>query len=281
MASAPKRRRPRPASRPAFVQTYLRWRYLALYGAHAPFCEELLVFADRVAGEPAVAPLVAQYGNLFDFTMQMKRRGPAAADAGTSYLTDLHALAAQWGLDRLGAHAGRPSDGEQVLHRWCSVRVGGANLPPSEIMTCLAVADRLPDVDSGISFQGTWQLMHESLSEARRRLLADFTRQLDARLERIATDAEAAGYVYADTAPKQGLPARPQRTARAASECAATPSTPAPYLYWLWEHVALGRTWAAIADETEAEPGGYVVWNVLYNRAAEVAKRVGVALSTV
>jgi hypothetical protein len=203
------RRRPGRGRQRWEADLSLRWRFGALYGAHEPFTEAL--------------------GQLYEeHASAVETEADEATSAFIRYEAAVREVAAAYGLDRF-------PDGAQLVDAWCRQRAadkqaGGPVLAPSQFHTVFIGAGAYPGFGEVVSrdefvverplgrvivvderrrpivrvaFESVWDARREPRADARKRLLAEAANQIDTELERLACQAEAAGYGFEDTAPKQ------------------------------------------------------------------------------
>jgi hypothetical protein len=283
------RRRPKPAVMPWRQRTELQREYLQRYDAHEPFGRGLRALYDRYCSDAAWVVRTVPISLSYLSTAPVGAAQPYSAEWAITYREAIRQLAASYGLDRLMPALPdmptTPSMGEELIHQWCRLRalreVGpylGASAPTAEMLGAdpelfsSAFSASMPYVTNDprawqepgyadtprlgepvtitrkipggpeysyrsvqpvahIDLDTPWDPRIEVRADARKRILGELARQLDAELERIAGEAEAAGYRFPDTAPER-----------------------AKHLRWLFEHVALGRSYYEIAARDLAGP---------------------------
>jgi len=273
------RRRPRRALQEIEYKGLLRWAYLQLYAEDPGFRDALSALYTAHCAH--WAGLLAQVQHFWqtdhlNWSFPVTSEQARQADA---YRAAVASLAQRYGLDRL-------PDGEQVIHNWCRLTAdlalsdgrapapqwfgqgegwGGVYPDIGEVVS--REEWRGPAVDGvqwrivderraplvHIAIQDEWDPRREPMAEAHERILATLTAQLDAELERLAADTEARGYVFYDTAPKAGQ-----------------------HLRWLFEHVALGKTYPELAARDLGWDGAH---QTLANAVSKYARVLGVTLS--
>jgi hypothetical protein len=122
--------------------------------------------------------------------------------------------------------------------------------PPGE-ESAVADQDREPIVR--IAFEDRWDPREEPLRVARKRLLARSGGIVDDELKRIVASAEAHGYEFTDTRPKQ-----------------------TEHLRWLFEHIAHRKSYGDIAGE---QRGARDLASSVYNAIKPYAEQLGIRLS--
>jgi hypothetical protein len=268
-------RRPKPVQQPWERAGTLLLAYLKHYARHEPFCRALeTLYGTHCAAAPFETTL-AETPELW------RLRGTPHADAYRAALRD---VAERFGLDRL-----RPSDGitgsggEQLIHDWCRWRAlegfrdGGRTVPPEEFALMASASGGRPDIGEVVSVEqwqarspsgetvavvderrapivrvlveSEWDPRTERQSGAEYRLLNEAKKVIRAELDRIAQDAQARRYVFADTANEE-----PE------------------YVRWLFERAALGLRYQDIAPTEHA--------STVSKRVSEYAGKLGIDLHT-
>jgi hypothetical protein len=267
----------------------LRIRFIRLYAQHEPFQTGLAeLFAQYVA---PIEPLIAGTARLFALRSAGSPHVPhPQRDEIATYLAGLHALAVQFGLHRLDASTASDrtsADGEQLIHNWCQLRAdtkgqagyaveprdfeiaytaGRWIAPFGEVVSHveehigtspdgapIVVVDEQRRPLVHVEIASEWDPRHEARAGARARLLAIAAQQIDAELEKIAGQAEKAGYSFPDTAPKLD-----------------------EHLRWLFERVALGKSCQAIAAQ---RLGSWTKQDRVSHETKHLATRIGVRLA--
>jgi hypothetical protein len=224
------RRRPRPAAQPWEHEGALKYEYLSLYGLHEDFAEEL----DRLYRAHCIdhVELVLPAFTLWDLD-EHRWRESRHEDWANKYISAIEALAVRFGLDRLEPGGGGrfdPSGGEQLIHAWCRERADyarwGHELTARQFAIGVTAGGGRPDAKDRlyVELDDAWDPREERAAHARKRLMRAIGNRIDSEMERIARRAEAMGYEFHDTRPKE-----PE------------------HLRWLFERVALKRTYGEIA----------------------------------
>jgi hypothetical protein len=256
---------------------YLRWALLDLFAGDSAFSTALQELSDAyqvVQGfeRPEWGLLAAAV------SLEQHRRAdwpgePMDPQVGR-YVEAVRALASAWGLDRLQDEG--EELGARLVHRWCGDRrqygtrwtsasfksqlgIGGGRPDIGGVSTRDEFAageagPPLPDVRPlvSIGFTDGWDPRNEARGSARKRLYRRAAEQIQRELDRLAADAEAKGYFFADRAPAL------ERD-----------------LGWLYQMMAKGATAEALA---EAEVGDAWVTEAAVARAIRrIAARTGVS----
>jgi hypothetical protein len=286
-------RRPRPAALDWEHRWRLRWQYASFYDQDAEFCEALIELYERHC--TVQEPFLERARDVWDVhqaTWCDWQPPLPSAEWAHGYLAAIAETANGFGLQRLGrprpsTHGEfRPSSGELLIHAWCANRarehLAGRVWPPERFSLGVEAGGARPEVGevvcrdeipisgpSGervvlideqrrplvrIHLEDQWDLRSEPKAAAKERLLAEARRQIDAELERIAVDAEGRGYRFSDTTPKA-----------------------LQHLRWLFEHVALKKSYGQIAEE---QLGGRELAPSVYNRIKPYADLIGIALGS-
>jgi hypothetical protein len=294
------RRRPRPAYLPGEKRGRVTIGYLGLYAHDEAFGRALLgLYATHCTAQE---PLLARMPDLWR-VQQVAWRDSLEGDWARGYIAAVAEAVRTFGLDRLGeAPPGddqpeddQPEDdfdggfrmprGVEVIHSWCHLRASMAQASGpawSPVMFADGVGFDVLRPDLGevvrrdeflvrgqggepvllvderrepvvrVRVDDRWDPREEPIAAARARLLATAARQVDAELERIAADAEAHRYEFPDTTPKARQ-----------------------HLRWLFEHVALKKSYYQIAQD---RLGGWQRASRVYNRVKPYADLLGIAL---
>jgi hypothetical protein len=269
------RKRPHPAVLPVVLEGDERYSWLRCYATDPEFGAELEgLYQDNAA---VIFGQAATSGRHAWVYLQIDARrddsGPLRA-----YVEDLEDRARAWGLDRLRDDV-RPTLGYDLIHEWCCLRASVPVARPAHFGLGYGYGFMEPDVgevieshrylvsnaagDSAIvvdevrvprvtlALDDAWYAEHESLKDARARILRDVAARVDAELVRIACDYERAGYVFPDTAAERDRNRR-----------------------WLYRRVAYGETPKQIAEDERAA-GRRASAKLVSHRTVELARLLG------
>jgi hypothetical protein len=253
------RKQPEPARQPWEDRGWLRLAYLGCYARDPAFGEDLLaLYQTHCVGHAAWLQHLHELWR----ARQLVRRGRLDTTWLADYLAAVRALAEPWGLHRLEPHPAvnlMPSGGEECIHAWCSYRASlgpkAETLSPSDFGVWVDFSGMRPDLRTEVRIALTecWDPRLESRAKARDRLVRRAKALIDAELQQLTDDAEAAGYRFADTKPRLGK-----------------------HLQWLFEHVAYRKSYGALATQYLA---GSDLAPEIYNRIAPLARQLQIRLS--
>jgi hypothetical protein len=263
-------RRPLPAVTPEDSRRRLLTAFLDLYDLTPPFLDALseAYRACCVGHEQWVVDLwwheaEALGTAVTTSTPYSKGRDRRFQEWARDYYLALSAVGTRFGLHRLPT-------GVQHLHFsycWLAAHRTLDGNPPSfpirkspysvgvgvSLVESVKVPTLEDETDVVVHMQDAWHPVREARSEARRRFVGQLTRQLDSELDRIAAAALRFGLTFPDTAPKE-----------------------AKHLKWLFEHVALNKSYPEIAQEYL---GSRALFKSVEGRVREIAERLGLSLS--
>jgi hypothetical protein len=254
----------RAAARTRFLMYHLEWpefraALLDLYAAHVVPAETILAQIELGDGAKGLS-------RVYELVLDETEHAPWASD----YLAAIAGVANRFGLNRLrqnlaGISGHYPaSEGEELIHIWCRFQAAhhvGLGLGPDvDVFHILAWPGGIspPLGESGtrvavrIEINTEWDPSMERPSAVKARLRKLAKEQIDAQVQDIVERAEGLGYEFPDTHPKAGQ-----------------------HIHWLFEHVALGKSWGDIAQEWL---DGRDLAPTVYNGAKPYADQIGVVL---
>jgi hypothetical protein len=214
------RRRPRPATLDWEARWGLTQPYVHFYDQDREFRRAIMeLYEARCATQE---PFLARAYDVWDVhqaTWADWQPPLPSAEWARAYLAAVAGTAKRFGLQRLGkpprvsGDKPQPSYGERLIHGWCSrrarARQAGRDWPPERFSWGVQAGGARPELGDVIvdgrphplvpvQIEVEWDPRSETKAEAKKRLLSEAGRRIDAELERIAVAAEGSGYRFPD-----------------------------------------------------------------------------------